>query len=358
MDPVTKYLYHKFVNNPNRWDPFLSIFYLTYRCDFRCPYCSNGSGDPFYGLSHEVLPAGSVMEVLACIRQACDYIVITGGEPLKHPDFGEVIERIQTLKFRDVALNTNGYEVVQYLPQIARSVHTLIFSLDTLDEQKADAWFGAGRGVFQRIRANILQAAGYRGRKYRMVISSVVTARNIPDLYPVYDFAQQNGFTFAACPELKGVKPPDELRKSSAYRDFYDFLISEKKRGRSIHGSPLYLQHMRDFTKFSCRPFTMLVVGPLGQVFYPCLEIGHKAGNILDQTELHEVRRRAAERFGPQPDCDVQCHSACALGFSLILEHPLSMVREASIMLKTALQGRGRGSTRVAGFSEGGGGIL
>ncbi len=94
MDAATKYLYHKFVNDPNRWHPFLAIYYLTYRCDFRCPYCSNGLGEPFYRLSQETLPADSVLETLARVRHACDYIVITGGEPLKHPDFGEVIERV------------------------------------------------------------------------------------------------------------------------------------------------------------------------------------------------------------------------------------------------------------------------
>jgi organic radical activating enzyme len=27
---------------------------------------------------------------------SCDYLVITGGEPLKHPEFGSVIERSET----------------------------------------------------------------------------------------------------------------------------------------------------------------------------------------------------------------------------------------------------------------------
>lgn len=348
MNPALKYLYHQFVDDPERWDPFLAIFYLTYRCDFRCPYCSNGSGAPFYGLSREVLPGDAVMEILSRIRRSCDYVVITGGEPLQHPEFGEVIERVQTLTFRDVALNTNGYDVERYLPQIAQSVHTLIFSLDTLDERKADTWFGKGRGVFKKILLNIARAAAYPRRRYRIVISSVVTPRNIPDLYDVYAFAKRNGFTFAACPELRGVKPPAELRESIEYRDFYDFLISEKKAGSAIHGSPLYLSAMRDFSKFTCRPFTMLVVNPLGQVFYPCLEIGHEAGNILECGDLRALRSNGMKRFGPPPECDAQCHSACALGFSLILEHPMSMLQEAALQVKGAWNGKGKAAKSPA----------
>ncbi len=337
MNSAFKYLHHKFANNSARWHPLLAVYYLTYRCDFRCPYCSNGFDKPYYRLSQEILPQGAVMAILAHIRKTCNYIVITGGEPLKHPEFADIISRIKELGFKNVALNTNGYDVHRYLPRISESVHTLIFSLDTLDEEKADEWFGKGKGTFKKILSNITQASEHPQRKYRIVISSVVTPGNISDLYGVYAFAQKNGFTFAACPELRGVKPPNELLENNAYKGFFDFLIAEKKKGRNIHGSPAYLSHMRDFKKFKCHPFTMLVVDPLGQVFYPCLEIGHLAGNILDCEDLHALRQIGLKNFGPQPQCGVQCHSACALGFSLILEYPLSMIQELLLIFKGAL---------------------
>lgn len=337
MNPVLKYLHHKFINTPNRWHPFLAVYYLTYQCDFRCPYCSNGFGKPYYQLSQEILPQDEIMGILARIRNRCDYLVITGGEPLKHPEFAEVVGRTKNLRFRNVALNTNGNDLHLYLPQISESVHTLIFSLDTLNEEKADKWFGKGKGTLRRILSNIMLASEYPRKKYQIVISSVVTSQNIPDLYEIYAFAKENGFTFAACPELMGVKPPNELLENGEYKGFFDFLIDEKKKGMSIHGSPLYLSHMRDFKKFSCHPFTMLVVDPLGQVFYPCLEIGHSAGNILKCEDLHAMRQRGLNNFGPQPNCGIQCHSACALGFSLILEHPLSMVQELFLKFRSGL---------------------
>ncbi|MBI5480437.1 MAG: hypothetical protein HY906_16355 [Deltaproteobacteria bacterium] len=45
--------------------------------------------------------------------------------------------------------------------------------------------------------------------------------------------------------------------------------------------------------------------------------------------KLHAIRWRAQGRLGPQPRCDTRCHSACALGFSLLLEDPASLVAEA-----------------------------
>lgn len=339
MNSALKYLYHKLIDSPDRWYPFLAVYYLTYECDFRCPYCSNGFNKPYHRMPKESLPAKDVMDILKRVRRKCDYLVITGGEPLKHPEFDRIMAGMAELKFKDLALNTNGFESDQFMTGIVDSVNTLIFSLDTLDKDKADAWFGGGPGVFRKIMSNIDHAAAYPRRKYRIVISSVATPRNIRDLYDVYDYSQAKGFTFAVCPELRGVKAPAELHENREYREFFDFLVREKKRGKSIHGSPLYLEHMRDFTKFRCRPFTMLVVDPLGRVFYPCLEIGHQAANILKHDDLHSVRKESTKTFGPQPKCGTQCHSACALGFSLILEHPGSMLDEAFATTKGMLNG-------------------
>ncbi|MCP4113325.1 MAG: hypothetical protein GY749_48640 [Desulfobacteraceae bacterium] len=75
---VCKYLYHKCINSSQRWYPMLSVYYLTYACNFRCPYCSDGTGKPYYKLSSPVLPGTSVISLLKIIRRHCDYIVITG----------------------------------------------------------------------------------------------------------------------------------------------------------------------------------------------------------------------------------------------------------------------------------------
>jgi MoaA/NifB/PqqE/SkfB family radical SAM enzyme len=356
MNNLFKYFYHKCLDRSNRWYPFLSVYYLTYRCNFRCPYCSNGFNKPYYELSPEIVSGEKVLDILKRIRRHCDYLVITGGEPLLHPDFSYVMEHLPKLKFKHVALNTNGFELERFLPQIAGAVHTLIISLDTLNETKADTWHGRSnivvgatgsgepnnftalpRSPLQKILANIDLAAKTIPRKSRILISSVATPKNIGDLYEVYDYCRRRSFTFAACPVLMGVKPPAELKTSSAYRAFFDFLIREKRKGADIFGTPLYLAYMRDFIKFRCHPFTMLVVDPRGNIFYPCLELGRICANILESDDLHTQRREAHTEFGPQPDCDARCHSACALGFSLILEQPWSLFQEVLYRTKNHL---------------------
>jgi hypothetical protein len=167
----------------------------------------------------------------------------------------------------------------------------------------------------------------------------VVTPKNIADLYEVYRFAQARGFRLAACPQLVGVKAHAALADNPEYRAFYDFLIAEKKRGGRIQGTVDYLEYLRDLRKFSCRPFTMLVVSPVGDVFYPCLELGQYAGNLCSEPNLHRLRQAGRQRFGPQPDCDTRCHSACALGFSRLLANPASALHEAALTTRGWLGG-------------------
>ncbi|HPT48625.1 MAG TPA: radical SAM protein [Accumulibacter sp.] len=339
MNSFFKYLYHRCVDGESRWYPLLAIYYLTYRCTFRCPYCSNGANQPYHRLPVKAVDAATALEILRRIRRHSEHLVITGGEPLEHADVGEVLRRLPALKFKTVAFTTNGHDLDRHLPEIAAAIDTLVVSLDTLEVRKADAWFGQGDGALTKILTNIEAAAAYRHRRYEIVISAVATPNNIPDLHAVHRYAQERGFQLAVCPELQGVKAPERLRHHPDYKAFFNFLVDEKKRGQAIFGSTLYLEHMRDFRAFRCHPFAMLAVDPRGEIFFPCLEIGQMAGNILDHDDLHAVRRAAHKNrvlpagFGTDndtgspnsgTDCRASCHSACALGFSLAIEHPWS----------------------------------
>lgn len=334
MNAVGSFVHHLCAKNSRRWFPLLSVYYLTYKCELRCPHCSDGNGEPYYRLPSEILPAVKIIDLLGIVRRYSDFLVLTGGEPLQHPEFAEVLKRLKGLEFRGVILTTNGITLDHCLADVASSIHYLVVSLQSLDSARGDAGYGGRTGLHERVVANIERAARRPGRKYEIIISAVVTPGNIPDLYEVYRFSQQHGFRLAACPQLVGVKAHPALVRNPDYRQFFDFLISEKRKGGCIQGTVDYLQYMRDLRKFSCRPFTMLVVSPTGGVFYPCLELGQFAGNLLEQPNLHALRQQGLERFGPPPDCDTRCHSACALGFSRLLANPLSLVHEAALITR------------------------
>ena len=328
MNAVLKFLHHKFLDDGRHWYPLLSVFYLTYECKFRCPYCSDGFGRPYHTLDNATLSSVEAIAILQRIRRYCDRIVITGGEPTLHPGFDAILEAIPDLRFAEVVLTTTGEDLTKHLPVISRCVTSLVFSLDTLDNEKADSWSGGGPGTLHKVLESIEAARACGGADFDIHISSVVTPGNILDLYEVYQYAEERGFQFAASPQLVGVKAHSSLKGNAVYRCFFDYLIGKKQRGGRVFGTTLYLQYMRDLKSFICHPFTMLVVSPSGEVFYPCLERGRPAGHLLDYESLHDLRRRGREQFGPPPRCENQCQSPCALGFALAIDYPPSLLVE------------------------------
>jgi MoaA/NifB/PqqE/SkfB family radical SAM enzyme len=335
MCDILRFFLGKILPRSARWDPFLSVFYLTYACDFRCFYCSDGKETPYYSLDNHRSDLDTALKITSGIRRFTNRLIITGGEPLLYPDAAEFLKRISAFNFSDVVLTTNGYYIDDAMLRcISGSITECVFSLDTLDPDKADDIYKKGFGTFRRIMENIERAACLKNRSFNITISSVATPGNITDLYDVFSYAKKNGFTYAVAPRLRGVMADAELSADPEYRTFFDFLISEKKRGVKIFGTPLYLSYMRDLKKFHCIPFSMLVISPRGDIFYPCLEIGNYAGKIQDTTDLHCVRRNAAKKFGLPPLCGTQCHSACALSFALLFEYPLSFFPEVWYSLK------------------------
>ena len=90
-----------------RWFPVLSVYYLTHACDFRCPYCSDGAGVPYHRLSRDTLSGPDTLSLLREIRRHCDYLVITGGEPLLQNQTPELVFQLLSKGYR-VLMETNG----------------------------------------------------------------------------------------------------------------------------------------------------------------------------------------------------------------------------------------------------------
>jgi MoaA/NifB/PqqE/SkfB family radical SAM enzyme len=319
MNDVIKYFAYKLTASSNRWYPFLSVYYLTYTCDFRCFYCSDGGGKPYHELPSKDPTIEEAKAILKNIRRNTNHLILTGGEPFLYTNITDVLNELSVLKFKSTVLTTNGYNLDAYINHLNGALSTLVISLDSLDKETSNRIYGLNRDRFTRITENIQRIKALKNRSFDITISSVASESTINGLFDVYEYAMSNGFSFAAAPRLLGVIPEPDLQNNDAYRSFFDYLIKEKKRGMNIFGTVQYLEYMRDLKQFSCKPFTMLVIAPDGGIYYPCLEIGHISGNILEDKNLHDVRKEGSTLFGPKPVCGNQCHSACALSFGLRL---------------------------------------
>ncbi len=324
---VVNYAHHVASPSPRGFHPLLAVHYLTYACQFRCPYCSDGKGVPYHALSSPILRAPDTLKLLERVRRRCDWVVLTGGEPLNHPDVDRVLTELPRIGFDGVVFTTIGAALDEHLDSVAAGVSDLVVSLDTLDSEKGDRWLGRP-GTHRRILENVELAARRPRRRYRVIISSVATPDNLPDIGDVHRFAREYGFRHAVSAQLVGVHPNPALRGNPEYRALFDQVIAAKRQGHDVEGSIPYLEHMRDFIQFRCVPSTVLALSPTGDVYYPCLELGNVAGNLLAEPDLDVIRASGRARHGPEPRCGNRCQSPCALSFALIVARPAIVLDE------------------------------
>ena len=87
---------------------------FTQGCNFRCPFCHNGSLLPMK--SDSLIPEEEILSFLESRRDQLTGLVITGGEPTLQPDLSLFLKKIRSMGFK-IKLDTNGShpEVVSVL---------------------------------------------------------------------------------------------------------------------------------------------------------------------------------------------------------------------------------------------------
>ncbi len=172
LEQVAKHREELRANPRLRW----LFFEITSRCNLRCKHC--GSVCTSIGQS---LSVQDVESTLASVQPDHPMICLTGGEPLLHPDFFEIAERIRSMGF-SWGMTTNATlideETAFQLRQTEMS--TVSVSLDGLEYShdllrgQTGAWRLAVRGL------QSLQKAGFKPQ-----VTTVLHRGNINELEPL-----------------------------------------------------------------------------------------------------------------------------------------------------------------------------
>lgn len=111
---------------------------LTDSCNFHCLYCNpSGTKRPIKNSTFR-LSAKTIERIISILAFHLKFTKVrfTGGEPLLHPEFDEIIERTAFLKQRynfTVGITTNGSMLQEKLPLLRNSgISLLNVSLDSL----------------------------------------------------------------------------------------------------------------------------------------------------------------------------------------------------------------------------------
>ncbi len=83
----------------------VSCIVFTHGCNFRCPFCHNSS--LVDGPAQEEISENEVVDFLKSRKNILDGVVVSGGEPLLHPDIAEFLKKVKELGYK-VKIDTNG----------------------------------------------------------------------------------------------------------------------------------------------------------------------------------------------------------------------------------------------------------
>jgi pyruvate formate lyase activating enzyme len=147
---------------------------FTQGCNFRCPYCHNGSLIPYCVPNMFLIPEEHFFGILECRGNQLDAVVVSGGEPTIHWDLPAFMRRIKDMGFA-VKLDTNGSEpetlkvilennLVDYIamdikaPLDKYKQVTKALSLTAKDNVKESIELISGSGVDHEFRTTVVEA--------------------------------------------------------------------------------------------------------------------------------------------------------------------------------------------------------
>ena len=160
------------------YTPFLLVFHITGRCNLQCVYCYASSYD------RADLKIEEVQDVLSqAARLGTRHVILSGGEPLLHPDFYEIAEYAKELRLK-VHITSNGTMIDEIAAEKLRSLDVNVtISLDGSCAEVNDPLRGEGtfRLAINSID-NLINSCVYTSMRMTLVKQNVNDVRNYIEL--------------------------------------------------------------------------------------------------------------------------------------------------------------------------------
>jgi len=292
------------------WDNhvlFSVMLELTYRCNLDCVYCYNDLGSRGTALS--LAQYRATLDELAAMRVL--HLVLTGGEPLAHPDFFAIGGHARELGFC-VRVKSNGHALRGALARrLQREVDPFVVDV-SLHGASAETHDRQTRvpGSFDRLLANVeeMLALGLR-----IKLNATLTCWNEGEIEGMFAIGDRFDLPLTVNPTVSprddGDRDPLQL---SATRSgvLHFFRVAEERaaaRGMAAEDAPPETGRQADEAMpvgqgggGNCGAGTgSLTVDPYGNVL-PCVQWRRTIGNLHERSigeiwrssvELAEIRR-------------------------------------------------------------------
>ncbi len=290
------------------------VFNITIsdQCNMRCPNCYHLLIDEnrFF---HSYIEVDKFREVLYRYRKqhAGEVVFLSGGEPLMHPKFTELVEIC--LRYGMLPrLSTNGILVSRFLDVLCK-LDIINVSLDSYDYESFKRYRGGTMKQFEEVQNSLSML---KNRGIHFTVSFVISKENISELGKMLDFAMS--FEPDAVHFLN-IEPHEDARFDTLIRqDAESMQHIEKVLDRNDFSMNIYFSHIFDidsaaFRETKCmQPWTNLCFNSTGDMSLCCkLPPSAEVGNIFqgdDSNSQAMIKFRTEIVHGNFPDGCIFCH--------------------------------------------------
>ncbi len=161
---------------------------LTDHCNFKCKHCYNKSTPQ----KKEYIDKNWLIHILNDLKYlGVDLIELTGGEPLTHPKFTQIL-KYSLESFSLVSVITNGYLLTEDIVNLCSNYKDKLMLQISLygSEPSYVDWFADKMGAFERSKQSIKLAAS---KGIFVTSSMIVTPFNIDKLFSTVELAKKLG---------------------------------------------------------------------------------------------------------------------------------------------------------------------
>ncbi len=259
--------------------PIISLrITITNRCNVNCLYCHHDG----MVTSREEMTADELYTICKIAKKlGVQKIRLSGGEPLIRKDIVEIVEKINSLGFKDISMTSNGILLEKYAQGLKDAgLNRINVSLDTLNRETYE--FITRKDYLESAKAGILKAVevGLYPVKINMVIMKDINQNEVKDMF---EFCKENNMVLQLI-ELIESENCDDDKFSADYHYKLDMIeerladiaddVHERKfmQGRKkyyIDGGEIEVVRPVDNSTF-CANCSRLRITPDGKI-KPCL---------------------------------------------------------------------------------------
>jgi len=297
---VPKYLVKKKLQREKRF-PLVLMLEILHDCNLTCTGC--GRIREYAATIKDLMPYETAMD--AVDQAGTPVVTITGGEPMMHPQIGEITAGVLA-KNRYIYLCTNGLLLERRLNKFTpdRRLHFNVH-IDGLEETHDRAVERKG-GFRKAIKAiKVAKEAGFQVATNTTIFEGTDLGE-LEELFAMLKEIGVDGFLVAPGFAYEAVSQKELFLKRAEVRQTWKRVIDLSKKYR-FYSTPLYLQFLAGEREYDCTAWGNPTINPQGWRM-PCYLIsdGHvqTLRQLLDETPWEKYG------VGRDPRCE-NCMMHC-----------------------------------------------